>query len=508
MKLVTAQQMSEIDRRAQEEFGIPGIVLMESAGLLAWQELRRLAAAAGPGSRPEVMPLLCILAGKGNNGGDALVIARYAHAAGWPVTVVLAAPERELGEQAALHAAVVRALGVAVLDWGSEPERARSAMAAADLILDGLAGTGIRGALRAPLDQMAQAANEAPARVVAVDTPSGLGDAWEPDMPAVRASWTLTMGLPKVAFYGPRARPFCGSIVPIAVSFPPSLLEDPAIEGELLTPEDLESLVEPLEPGSYKHRRGVVAVFAGTEGTTGAAVLAAEGAQRCRAGLVTIYADRAIYPVMASSVRSIMVRAVEAGADRVPEPALACGAAVIGPGWGVAGREPLLRSLLAHLPGGAIDADGLNVVAGLSAWPALSDQWVLTPHPAELARLLDRRTSEVMDGLVDAVRELARRSGAVVAGKSSTVVLAHPDGRYAVIDGGNPAMGTGGTGDVFAGAVAGLIAGGMDGWLAARAAALVHQLAGRSLRERAGIYLAEELPAEMGRIVDVRLPAW
>lgn len=505
MKLVNAAQMTEIDRRAQEEYGIPALVLMESAGLFAWQALERIRATLH-GS--EGKPTLCVLAGKGNNGGDALVMARYACGAGWPVTVVLAAPEEELGEQAGLHAAVARRLRVPTFVWPAEQKHARDALARADLIVDGLAGTGIKGALRAPLDEMTAAANDAQAPVVAVDTPSGLSDAWEADMPAVRATWTLTMGLPKNVFYGPLSRPYCGSIIPIAVSFPRSLLEDPAIPGELLAEDDLPRLVPPLRPSSYKHRRGVVAVFAGAEGTTGAAVLSAEGAQRCRAGLVTIYADRAVYPLVAPNVRSIMVRPLEAESDEVPALARDAGAAVIGPGWGVVGREKLLRALIDALPGGAIDADGLNLIASLDHWPTMSVNWVLTPHPGELSRLLGRPTPEVMAGLTNAARELAERSGAVVVGKSSTVVVAHPDGRYAVVDGGNPALGTGGTGDVLAGAIAGLVAGGMDGWQAARAAVLAHQLAGRALREQNGTFLAEELPLELGRVVDGRKTGW
>jgi hydroxyethylthiazole kinase-like uncharacterized protein yjeF len=168
------------------------------------------------------------------------------------------------------------------------------------------------------------------------------------------------------------------------------------------------------------------------------------------------------------------------------------------------------RSIVAALPRGVIDADGLNLIARMTAEgdpPRLHDAWVLTPHPAEMARLLDVDPKSVLDDFIGAVVRTAERTAAIVVGKSSTTVLAHPDGRYAIADGMNPAMGTGGTGDVLAGATAGLLAGGMDAWTAACAGVLVHQQAGRTMRERAGLFLAEQLPDEIGRIVDVRAPA-
>ena len=496
MKLVDSAAMQQIDRRAQDEYGIPSLVLMEGAGLLAWQELKRVIDRSGlavPRAR------VCVVAGKGNNGGDALVMARYAIVAGFTVRVVLAVAEQELGEQALLHARIVRSLGAGIAVWGDPT--ASDAIAAADLVIDGLSGTGIRGALRAPLDACCGAVNASDARVVAVDAPSGLSDEWRPGMPVVQADWTLTIGLPKSCLYGPLARTSCGEIRIIDVAFPPDLLADPALRGELLDRADLFRLLPPLDPDAYKNRRGVVSVFAGAIGTTGAAILAAEASQRCRAGLVTVHVDDAIYPVIASSVRSVMVRPLSPQAVG----SLRADAVVIGPGWGMGeARAGLLSSLLETAPCGVIDADGLNLLAASASRRTLTDRWVLTPHPGELARLLGSPARPVLETFFDSVRECARIWGAVVVGKSHTSVIAHPDGRFAVVDGLNPALGTGGSGDVLAGAIAGLIAGGMESWDAACAGVVAHQAAGFELRRRVGLFLAEELPAELGRIVDVR----
>ncbi|MFW5742609.1 MAG: NAD(P)H-hydrate dehydratase [Spirochaetota bacterium] len=500
MRLVTTDAMQDIDRRARDEYGIPGLVLMESAGLQAWQELQaRLADSA---------PRICFVAGKGNNGGDALVMARYAIGKGYPTSVVLAAGLNSLGEQAGLHAAIVRELGVEPVVWPEAEAGARELISAADVIVDGLSGTGIRGALRAPLDAMAAAINEATGVVACVDAPSGLSDSWTPEMPVVRATLTLTMGLPKACLYLPAARPECGEVVVVPVSFPRALLDDPAIPGELIGAGDLRTLLPPLAVDAYKHRRGVVAVFAGNVGTTGASVLAAEGAQRCRAGLVTIYADREVYPIIASSVRAVMARPFDSIEDAAAAlEAVGTDAAVIGPGWGISDeRQAHLRDLVGRVDRGVLDADAITLFARLADPPRLDDRWVLTPHPGELARALGRASADVRDRFFDAAAELARRTGAVVAAKSHVLVVAHPDGRYAVVDGVNPTMGTGGTGDVLAGAIGGLLAGGMDGWRAARAAAVVHQEAGRRLRERVGVFVADELAAELAAVADTRDP--
>ena len=498
MKLVDSNGMRMIDRRAREEYGIPSLLLMESAGLLAWVDLKA--------ELERGLPVICAVAGRGNNGGDALVMARYAILDGFPVTVVLAAPEDALGELCGLHAGIVRGLGARVLEWDADEDACRNAIAGADIVIDGLAGTGIKGSLRAPLDAICDTVNESKARVAAVDAPSGLGDGWRPGMPVIDAELTLTMGLPKTCLYGPLGRLHCGEIRRIDLSFPPALVHDPGLPGTFLAPDDLRGLLTPLEPNAYKHKRGVVAVFAGAVGTTGAAVLAADAAARCRSGMVTIYADPEIYPVVAPAVRSVMVRRFEPGS----EIAANADAAVVGPGWGVSElRAAQLEAIVSTLPRGVIDADGLNLIARMTASgdpPRLHDSWVLTPHPGEIARLLDTDSKSVLEDFLEAVTTAARRTAAVVVGKSSTTILAHPDGRFAIADGMNPAMGTGGTGDVLAGAIAGLMAGGMDAWSAACAGVLVHQQAGETLRERVGLFLAEQLPAEIGRIVDVRGP--
>ncbi len=229
MKVVSAETMAEIDRRSQAEFAFPSTVLMEDAGLKAWAVTRRAMSAAGtaPGR-------IAFVAGRGNNGGDALVMARRAFVehVGTP-SVLLAGGRPEPGTDPGRMLAMCETLGIECLQWPADG--AEALLAGADWIVDGIAGTGLRGALRPPLSAIVDIINSSRGRKIAIDVPSGVGDGYRPGDPAVRAELTLTMGLPKTCLYLPRARALCGRIVVIPVGFPPALGESPEVPGEMIS---------------------------------------------------------------------------------------------------------------------------------------------------------------------------------------------------------------------------------------------------------------------------------
>lgn len=485
MKAVSSRVMAEIDRRAQDEFGFPGIILMENAGLKGYLMLKeRLWGGKLPTG------LLAFVVGKGNNGGDALVMARQAFLEG----------KRELslvyvGAPDPLQAQMCEGLGIPYLRWGEEP--ARAAIAAASVLFDGLTGTGLEGALRSPLPEVVEAMNDSAALTVAIDVPSGVGDAYRPGFAAVHADVTLTMGLPKLSLYLPHARPLCGEIWVVPLGFPPQLIGDPALPGELLDREAARSGLSEPPAEAYKNRRGALAVFAGAPGTTGAAVLAAGAAARSRAGLVSLFAEPEIYSVVASHLTSVMAKPWD---PRLPpaqtfDPS-GFSALLVGPGWGqTENRLQWLSALIASGLPGVLDADGLNLLA---THPELAPEgcggrWVLTPHPGEFARLsgVDRRT--VMEDPLPPLLELARRLDAVVVFKSHVSYIGTPDGRYWILDGMNSALGTGGSGDLLAGIIAGFLATGAEPEAAARAGVYVHHRAGRRGYDELGWFAAEEL---------------
>jgi hydroxyethylthiazole kinase-like uncharacterized protein yjeF len=488
--------MAEIDRRSQAEFAFPSTILMEDAGLHAWTILLRLL--AGP-SRPKPRGIVFV-AGRGNNGGDALVMARRSAVDGVGApSVLLAGGRPQPGSDPALMLAVCEALGIPCIDWPVQPDQARSLLSEADWIVDGIAGTGLQGALRPPLSDVVPLINAARGTRIAVDVPSGVRDGYRRGEPAVNAAITLTMGLPKNCLYLPRARVFGGKIVVVPVGFPRDLVEDAAIPGEMITRGTWREKAAPVPVDAHKNTRGHLAVFAGAKGTTGAAWLCATAAARCRVGLVTLYADAESYPVLAPKLTSVMCKPWDAAAATRGAPAgdpSSCSALLLGPGWGVNdAKGAWLRRLLAGSLPGVIDADALALLGAAfqGGLATLNGRWILTPHPGEFSRLAGLEKDEILDDPVGHARAFAARREAVVVLKGHSTVIAAPSGKYWILDGANPALATGGSGDLLAGIIAAGAAGGMEPVDAALFGVSLHSHVGRIAARRFGWFLAEDL---------------
>ncbi|MFW5786382.1 MAG: NAD(P)H-hydrate dehydratase [bacterium] len=525
-KLVTNAEMAEVDRRSIEDYEIPPIVLMENAGQNAYRILvdrikggeedgrdcghggaagiRCSGAAGSVPASPEVEHVVFV-AGGGNNGGDAMVMARACHQEGLHAVTVVLARETAKGN-AQVNLAILRKLGVRIVNAFAEEgisAEARAAIEEADWIVDGVSGTGISGSLRAPLSDLVEAMNAAPGRICAVDVPSGISDTYAAWAVATEADLTLTMGTPKQCLYLPAARAKAGEIVTIPVSFPRELLTDPALTVDLAESADLTHLIPPLRRDAYKTRRGVVAVFGGSVGKTGASLLAAEGAGRSSAGMVHLYVAEDVYGTVAAGAASIMVH--PAGPDAAAD-AAGADAFVCGPGWGVGSSQvAALRALAGSGIPGVIDADGLNSAAAMlsEGSPGEFDgggRTVMTPHPGEFSRLADAFGIDTED-ILAALRSVARTSNSVICYKSHVLFIAAPDGRIRVVDGMRPEVATAGAGDILAGITGGLLARGMDAFDAATAAVLIHQEAGRRTAEEVGWFAAEDLLPRVSRVV-------
>jgi NAD(P)H-hydrate epimerase len=501
MKIVSSEAMARIDSRTQAEFAFPSMLLMEDAGVKAWASLRRI---AWGGRRPRGR--LVFVAGRGNNGGDAFVMARQAaveHVE--PLTIVLAGGRPEKDSDPGRNLAACDALGIETLDWPVEKDLVTSRITEASWIVDGIAGTGIRGALRPPLSDLVQSLNEIPGMVAALDVPSGVGDGYLQGWPAVHADLTLTMGLPKLCLYLPRARALCGRISVVPVGFPPALVEDPAIAGEILSPRAWKSLALPIPPDTHKNRRGHLAVFAGARGTTGAAWLCATAAARARVGLVTLFSDPESYPILAPKLTSVMCRPWEPprkGGEAWDSTGYS--ALLVGPGWGLAeDKTGWLDTLISlHLPG-VMDADAITLLGKKvsSRKVDLGGRWVLTPHPGEFSRLTGAARDSVLDDPVGHALAASGKLNAVVVLKGHSTVIAAPDGRFWILDGGNPALATGGSGDVLAGLIAAGIAGGLAPLDAARFGVSLHASVGALAARRRGWFLAEDLVPLVSRVL-------
>ncbi len=488
MKIVSSEAMARIDDRSRTEFAFLSNTLLEDAGVKAWASVTRT---IWSGRRRE---RLVFLAGRGNNGGDALVMARQAAVEHARSLAIVLAGGRPVGDsEPGRMLAMCEALGIPCMSWPEQSDAVRARLAEAAWVFDGIAGTGIRGALRPPLSDLVDAAGASPGKKIAIDVPSGVGDEYRQGYPALRADFTLTMGLPKLCLYLPHARVLCGRIMVIHVGFPPPLLEDPQIPGELLLSRAWRKLAPPIAADTYKNMRGHLAVFAGTRGTTGAAWLCASAAARARLGLVTLFADADAYPIVAQKLTSVMCRPWHSDE---PWDRASFSGVLAGPGWGLSEeKERWLERMLSLPVKGVIDADGITLLGRIAARGAtdLGGRWVLTPHPGEFSRLTGSPREDVLADPVRLGLEASARLSAVITLKGHSTIVATPSGRYWILDGANPALATGGSGDVLAGIIAAGIAGGLGPVDAALFGVSLHATLGREAARRFGWFLAEDL---------------
>jgi NAD(P)H-hydrate epimerase len=505
MRLVGAAEMRAIDRAAIEELGIPALTLMARAGEAVADATASL---LGQGGRVRV------LCGAGNNGGDGYVAARLLHDAGRLVDVLALVPAARLSGDAAEVRRQAAEAGVAIAD---APDAVpHLAAAPGDVIVDALLGTGLA---RAPEGLFAEAiaaiaaAREAGARVVAVDVPSGLSaDTGRPLGPCVQADHTVTFGFPKRGLVTFPGATFAGEISVADIGIPAAAAARVPVRAELLEEDEARDLLPPRRPDAHKGDAGRLLVIAGSPGKAGAAHLALTGALRGGAGLVWLAARPEVMPLALAGRPEAMnvplpgwgplgmgdLEALLAAARDVD--ALAIGPGIPrGPETG-----PMLRALLARAGVPAVlDADALNALAEAPEGPrGLGVPAVLTPHPAEMARLTGLTTADVQADRLGLAGARAREWGVTVVLKGARTVVADPEGPPAVIPTGNAGMATGGTGDVLCGLTGALLAGGLAPRAAGRVAAWVHGRAGDRLAERLGQrgLLAGDLGEAIGEV--------
>ncbi|MHB8731357.1 MAG: NAD(P)H-hydrate dehydratase [bacterium] len=489
MKLPTPQEMEALEQRAQEAAGVTVAALMERAGARTADVARRLL--EGRGGRRVV-----VLAGKGNNGGDGLVAARDL-VGDARVTVILAGPAAELGGGPAAHLPSVRERHIPVIEaTGVSPSEIDAALRDCDLIVDALFGTGFHGPARGAPAALIEAANRSGAPILAVDVPSGIDTATgAAEPPVIQAAATVTMGLPKLGLVQYPAAACAGRLFVADIGLPDAVVEEAPIRAEFVRAAWVDRTLPRRRADGHKGTYGHVFVVAGARGFTGAAVLAARGAIRGGAGLVTIALPRSLVTVPTASLPEAMTLPLpetDAGtlseaAERVIREAASAvdgkhpAVVAIGPGLTTHPEVvAVVRRLLPSLGGPVVaDADALNALAGNTApLREASGPVVITPHPGELARLMGTSIGEIQRDRVEAARAAASAVRAVTILKGARTVVASPDGRVGIVPNGNGAMATGGTGDVLTGVVAALLGQRLPAWEAAVCAAYLHGLAG------------------------------
>jgi len=494
MKILTSVEMREIDRQAIEELGIPGVVLMENAGLRIVRALKaRFPAVAGE--------RIVVAAGKGNNGGDGLVIARHLHNSGARPVVLLLAGTDEIKGDAAVNLAIALKMGIPVNEVRDAAawRKARPAVSKATIIVDALFGTGLVKPLEGLFAAAVEDINRASAFKLAVDIPSGLSaDTFEVIGPSVEADLTVTLAAPKVAHIFPPAADRVGELVVAPIGIPPALFEAPGLKLELVEGAALRPYFAPRPKDTHKGSYGHLLIFAGSLGKSGAASLAGRAGLRMGAGLVTVATAAGALPSIARSMAELMTEPLAAtpegtvAAAALPR-ALALlkgkNAVLLGPGLSThASTAEFVLGLLPKIKVPCVvDADGLNIAAGRPGiLKGLDAPVVLTPHPGEFARLAGGANEEVLRHRLELAPEFAAKHEVTVVLKGYRTLVAFPDGRVFVNPTGNPGMATGGTGDVLAGMIASQIAQKHDLRGAVLSAVFAHGFAGDVAAERLG----------------------
>jgi len=510
MKLVTAAQMRELDRRTIQDLGVPSLVLMENAGRGTYRVLRR--------EFPDLSGPVVVLAGRGNNGGDGFVVARYLANDGFPVTVFLLAARDQVQGDALVNLQILEKMGVEVEEvLGVDRLNAVvHRMSRAELVVDALLGTGLNSPVRGLLAQLIGKVNQARPKVVAVDIPSGLSaDTGEPLGTAVEAEVTVTYGFPKLGQIVPPGRDLVGRLWQVDISIPPSMARD--LKTELAEAFEMRALMPSRPFGSHKGTFGHLVVVAGSVGKTGAATLSSEAALVTGAGLVTTAVPASLNDILEVKLTEAMTLPLpEAGETRaLGEMALAPlndflegkTALALGPGLGTHPEtQHLIRALVRDCPLPAVvDADGLNALAGhLEIFQGAAGPRILTPHPGEMARLVGATPREVQSRRLETAREVATAHKVWVVLKGPQTVVAHPDGRLSLNPTGNPSLASGGTGDVLTGIIGGFLAQRLAPWDAARLGVYLHGLTADYLEAVIGPrgHIAGDLPGAFPELVN------
>lgn len=510
MKLATADTIREIDRAAVEDYGMTGLQLMENAGrVLAEAVIKEVESGAAGASRRVV-----IIAGKGNNGGDGYVAARHLQNAGLNVMVFALAKPNELKGDAAVNSRIWARMGGATAGILTKADinKYASVVRHACVVVDAIFGVGLKKPVKGVYADVIEIVNSIGKRVVAVDVPSGIDAETGAVMGvAIRASLTVTMAMPKSGIYQFPGREYAGKIVVADIGAPAALVAEAgaASRYNLITAHDVRALLRPRKADSHKGNYGHLFVLAGSPGRTGAACLCATGAMRAGAGLVTVGLPQGLEHIMEVKTTEVMT----IGLPQTPEHTVgnisyeaACAAGkgkaafVIGPGLGGNDEvKTLIKKVLKVFDAPmVIDADGLNAFVGcVGELRKAKSPLVLTPHPAEMARLLNMKTPDVQADRVGAATRLSNMTRATVVLKGAATIVATPDGEIFINPTGNAGLATAGTGDVLSGMIGGFLSQGYDPVAAAVAAVFIHGSAADEVKAtdgEAGMMAQDLLP--------------
>ncbi|WMM33386.1 NAD(P)H-hydrate dehydratase [Shouchella clausii] len=460
MRIVTGEEMASIDAITMNKVGLPGAVLMENAGRGI---ARKLLDHYGRKRR------FFIVIGSGNNGGDGFVVARVLKDEGAEVQVFIVPEESRYKGDAKLHKRVFEQSGYRWKYWKDIESQWPAMLYETDIIVDALLGTGISGQVKEPYASVIASINKLKNEIVSIDLPSGVpaGSA-ELNHEAIKADRTLTLQWTKVSYYLEETKPYYGEVDVVPIGIPPNTLRHLASQRYIWGKNEVVNSWVMSKPNAHKGDNGRVGIIAGSEAMPGAAALAGSAAVRSGAGFTTIATVAQNVPVIASHVKEAMytIFSEKHGYLAPTEAELAAfmdnkQSIAVGPGLG---RTPALTKmvayLLVHFKGVLIlDADALHCLK--ECGPIVQERTaptVITPHPGEMAMLIDQSVSYVNKNRFEVAESYAEQYGVYVVLKGPNTIVAEPSGCISVNVTGNAGLAKGGSGDVLTGMVAALVA--------------------------------------------------
>lgn len=508
MRAVTGEEMAGMDRIAIEVLGIPGVVLMENAGRGATEVMWRYFPDMG-GKR------VAVLAGGGNNGGDGFVIARHL----WQQRVnVVVYCLKKLGSyqgDARSNLEIIQKLDLVVEEVTESAgiKKLRRKLADADLIVDSILGTGLNAPVRGFYRKVIDLVNQLGRPVVAVDLPSGLNaSSGQPLGTCIQATVTATLGLPKVGLLVTPGCSFVGHLEVVDIGLPRSVIETEDAPRIWLEASDLASLIRPRSIDSHKGSFGHVLIVGGSVGKTGAGAMAGLGAARAGAGLVTLAVPASLHELMEVKLTEVMTEPLAETAEQtVAREALPRiqtlleGKQALALGPGLSEHKETIQVVLELIESSScplvLDADAVNGLAGhLEVLTRAGAPVILTPHPGEMGRLLERSAAEIQNDRLAVVQSFSEKYGVTLVLKGARTLICSSGGRLAINSSGNPGLASGGTGDVLTGLIAGFLAQGLSSFDAACLGVYCHGKAADRLAIRWGdrgmmaTDLLEEIP--------------
>ncbi|OGR24462.1 MAG: bifunctional ADP-dependent (S)-NAD(P)H-hydrate dehydratase/NAD(P)H-hydrate epimerase [Desulfobacterales bacterium RIFOXYA12_FULL_46_15] len=499
MLLVTADEMQDMDQKTIRSFGIPGLVLMESAGRGAVDALLSKI-------NTKDIKNIAVMAGRGNNGGDGFVMARYLMEKGFKVTAFLLASKEAVKGDARVNMQFFETLcghssfsSLVEIKNEGELKTNKTRILHHDLFIDAILGTGLNAELKGVVKDAVELMNKSGKPVFSVDIPSGLNaDTGKPLGSAVKAFATAAFAFAKAGHILYPGNIHTGELSIIDIGIPKFIADEKKIQLRLVEKQDIAAFFPPREFDSHKGSFGHVLVIAGSTGKTGAAAFCADAAMRCGTGLVTLGIPESLNPVMESLVLEPMTHPLpEKETGFLSETCLkdilgllkGKQALALGPGLGTReGTKKLVQELIEQSPVPLVlDADAVNCIAeNPGILKKKTQPAILTPHPGEMARLCNLTTRDIWEDRIGIARKFASEFEVILVLKGAQTVIALPDGKAFINPTGNPGMASGGMGDVLTGMTAGFLAQGFSPENASLAGVYIHGLCADILSKKMG----------------------